>query len=959
MADQNSSGNGKPPMNSISSELARIGANEGRAGANYQNLSNQYNTDKAQLSGLYKIRNERHESGARFGDMMSGDMSGLIESMRVTKGRMNSMNNSVNSRSEVGASRYIDRQMSSATINGQVSNAMRSTSTQNAALGMSSTMSYDDLSTQKNDIYAQIRTNQAAMQQDVRGSYTGRGAFNPATGQKFDAMQSANSGYVQSIANINAAQRMQKAAGKDPESRAAFIGAAAGDASQIIRRAGLDSDFDKRGQNAEVSIGNGSGGNKSVKFGDVNKEMVHQAKELEKALKDLTENAGASAETLKKFRDKAEESADNMKKLKEAQGAGATDGPKFNGANVLNGVSGMFSSIGQAASQIFVGQRMQQTANTGGMANLANQQYDEYKKARGGDVASQLALGNWKNADDFGEEMYQGQKLTKGASLVSNVAGAAANGIQVVNTAKTAGLTLGTLSSGELMTSANGLVANTAGAAVDATDLNRQASTTAARIAGIQQSHEAAKAINAIPAEQMQGMRNMFTDMDTATQGAGSRAGALINEATGTPNLTKMIGARMSPQQFAQMSGQGIESMGSNFDSSQVFAAQNLERKGMGNASTNMQRMATLSQAGGNNPQASLGNVLEVAVAKGLDSSKSIGMMVDHTAAMASGGGAAAMGMDSTGASAAMLAASVNGDMKNKEAALAQAIGASAKTEQQTTDRSATWTGMVNTASLRKATGLSQVDATALQAVSASDLKAVQGDPKAIAKLYANQGINVSEGRAEQINNAAIREKQIQIIRRETTAFGGDAGALVDRSNAGTLSKADKLELGRYSNYGGRQGGAVEVEGQLRSLNAKVPSGGGKDYMADGGGDATKNAAFNLRTSGFAQMSEAAASASKAMEKFGGSLSVLTKLTEKYEKGGVSNEDEFSKSGGEMAKSLVPALNKFSAATSAYEAASHRILDSLKSNRVPYKPKEWDTVQNNSVMKKFGSKVKH
>lgn len=949
MADQNGSNN-KRGMNSFAddidqssvlTELERIGARASRKGIQRTTLEDRIKGEGKQLNSLL-------EEGRRTPEFTSSPFyqeqtTALRNSIRGIRKKMNTMDNTARERAESEASTYISREFSQTSINGQVSGLQKEAATQNRAFSMSG-MSYDQLSAAREDIYSQIRVRERQAQSEVKGMFSGRGQVDPEKSAALGVMMSGTQEHFRQIAQINAAQVLQRANGNDPSSRLKSLAETGNSANEMLNAASVAQEVRSGGVNISKD-----GAMTTIKNGDINSELMVQAKALSEALKGLADGAGKTDEELAKLRAAADESADNFKKLQEAQKAG---GGGFNGVNTANFMASGLNALGGAAQQIMVGQRMQEVSNIGGFANLANQQYDMYKKARGGDVASQLALSQFGEADDFGMEMKRATNIAQTAYVGSGIAQTAAGGLQAANAVKNTGLTLGLTGSQEFMSGATTAVQGVATTATVGADMARGTSANAARLAGIQASMQARMAINAIPAEQMQGLRNFYTDLDVSSQEMGAGANAFLKQATSKDTLEDMQSARMSPEQFAKLAQQGGAAMGTTFNQSSIFQARAMESAGFGNSATNIQRMATLAQAGGNNPQASMQGVMEAAFTKSLDSSKALSMMVENTAAMAAGTSAATMGIDTTAATATMLAAGVNGNMSNKEAAINQAMTAAQMTQQVTTNRSATFTGMLNTAAIQKATGISGVEAIAAQGLTIQDYKSVQNDPQKAMELYRSQGINIkSAADASKFTNQMLEEKQDQILRDRGLAINVDTSALSKRMRAtggdmSKLSDEDQLALGQMANLGGRKGGAGEMFREffgVSSTNSKEGVSKAEAASKGEGGDLKKEL-DTLRTSGFKQLSEAAATAAKEIDKAfgkdGSAVKFFSQLTEKYEKNGLQNEEDFSKAGGDFAKNLTTSFKKFNEATDEYSKASREMIKAagLISNRNPVVP---------------------
>ncbi len=956
MADQNQSN--KKGMNTFAddidrsstlSELERIGQRAQRKGFQRTQLEDRIKSEGKLLNSL--IDQGRTTPEFRDSPFYQEQTGSLRDSIKGLRTKMNSMDTTARTRAESEASTYIGRQFASTTINAQASGIQRESAIQNRAFSMSG-QSYDELSAKREDVLAEIRVRERNAQNEVKGMFEKRGTVNPEKSAALGVMMGGTREQIRELATINAAQTLQKANGSDPNAKIRNLAEMGGVANNILSAESIA----KEVAGGSVNISQG-GKTRSIANEDINKEVLNQARALANALKELSEGVGKTDDELSKLRATADESAENFKKLQDAQKAGAGGGG-INYSSIASAAAGGFNALGGAAQAIMVNQRMQQMSNVGGFANVANQQYDMYQKARGGDIASQLALGQTQDASMFGTEMYRATNTVTGLGVAAGAAQATAGGFQVAEGLKDkgAGFIGGSLAgtSGiatqQIINGGQNVLQGTSQMAIGVSDLARETSAGAAQLTGYQANMQARQAINAIGASQAQGLRNFYTDLDIAGQEMGGRASSFIQNSISGDNLSKMQQARLSPEQFAKLSAQGAQTMGSTFEGDQVFGARNLERGGFGSAQTNIARMAQLSQAGGNNPAASMQGVLEAAFSKSLDSSKALSMMVENTAAMAQNTSAAASGIDVTGATATMLAAGTNPNMANKEAAFSQAVTAAQLTQQITTDRSATFSGMVNTAAITQKTGVSGVEAIIAQGLTIQEYKAMQGaGPQKASEFYKNQGINISPEKADQFTNEMLRQKQVQVARDKMMALGvNDIPGIVNRLNEGKTTEKDEFNLAQAASLGGYKGGGSEIKRQILGITATNSQAGvdeASDAMGGGGPEDMKKQMDNLRTSGFQQLSQAAATASDNLQKFGGALKVFTDLQNKFEKDGMNNEKEFSGMSEKFAKDFITSTNTFQTSVGTFDKSVKILAEKLgvQSNGNPIRPDVLDT----------------
>ena len=443
---------------------------------------------------------------------------------------------------------------------------------------------------------------------------------------------------------------------------------------------------------------------------------------------------------------------------------------------------------------------------------------------------------------------------------------------------------------------------------------------------------DARRALLKVSAEQLQGFRDFGVGLGTAAQGMGKRGEAFLTQNMSEGNLQNMANARLSPEQMAQMSQHGVQQMGSQFQSSQIFAARGLERSGMGSMGENMQRMAMLAGAGSNNPQAGIGSVLEAAVSKGMDSSKAISMMVENTAAIVQANSAAtAAGINTTGTAATLLAGSIDPNQKNQEFAVQRAASAVEAAKTITTDTSVSYAGMVNTSRMSKTTGLGGVESIYASKLSTAEIRGLQQQtPEAAKEALLKMGVNVTgaKGGVQGFLQQALENQTQQMFTGAgSLALGTDKerAALSKKALAGKswndLTESEKGMVGKLGVNTGLTG--EEFFNTAAGIkNAQNSAAAGKEVeksMKGEGGSATLKTLDDLRTSGFKQLSEAALQATKNLGGATKALETLSHMSAAYEKfGAQGGEGKFSTaaadSAGTFGKSTIQfkdAVDKF------------------------------------------------
>jgi hypothetical protein len=719
------------------------------------------------------------------------------------------------------------------------------------------------------------------------------------------------------IAAVETEERRRKSLGEDPRSQETMRFGYQNKATKMveqeeIRKTGKFNITDPE-----------SGKQKSVELKDATQELTNLFKMLAEDTKKLST---ASIEEAKIIEEKNKKTTEAIKKTEQAleSNTGGTGGASR--SQWASAAAGGFGAVGSGVQQVMVNQRLQQMGNIAGFGNIENQKYDMYKAGRSGDVMSQMLLGGFGTAEKFGKELATGQGVANTAFLAGGVAQTAAGGFQMVEGAAQKN-PVSVVASGLLGNAGNATAETLSGAsniaqglsttAVTGFDIGRKISTSQAQIQGTQASMEAQRAMLAIPAAQMQGFRDYGVGISVAAQGMGSKGEAFLKEGMTPGNLQKMTNSRISPEQMAQMSQVGVQQMGSQFNQEQIFTARNLERSGMGSMGDNMQRMATLAQAGSNNPQAGLASVMEAALTKGLDSSKALNLVAENTASLVQASSARAMGFDTTAAAATVATAAIDKGDPNQEFAARRAMQVQDLVGGIGTDVGTNFAAMAATSRIAATTGLGGEESVIAQGFSDVDLKTMreEKDQSKVAEKLRMRGINVKGGDEAKKLIDTLTEDRLTT----TLGVGGTGMATGAAQYAGKFAKEvmkdpnsiDKLieaqKAGKYeskdqeaylqsaSKAAGLKGVGVDeyLRGAAGIITKNDPNAikSTKTALEGEGGSKELQSLDKLRTSGFAQLSDAALQATKSFEKLGGALKVLTALNEKME--------DVSKKGGE------------------------------------------------------------
>lgn len=453
--------------------------------------------------------------------------------------------------------------------------------------------------------YTHLYTRSAQIHQELeslRGRATGaagdlftKRGLNPAAQSELQRVDRELQDKLKELAPINVAMRTQRQAGLDPQSRMERLFAKRQEAGGIIDAASRAEDV-RGGRLGSLSM-------EQLKELEINK-----SKKLAEAFRELEDAAKRGATNLDDLQKKAEKTANNLEKTQEAIAGGGGRGR--NDISYLSLAHAGFQAGAAAVQQITVNQRLDEVQNIAGFAGIENQKYQMYKSAAGGDVMSQLMLSQFAGAGQFGREVGFGAKL---GVLGQQVAGYAQLGMGVAQLANPV-QDIATTGEAGINNSIQGIATSTVADA----DVNRRVSESQAKIAAISAQMEARRQLLAVSGEQLQGFRDYTVGLGTAAIGMGAGGAGFLNRTITGANMGAMVNARISPEQFASMSQFGVQNLGSTFNERQIFAARNLERAGLGTMQENMQRMATLAQAGANNPQTGLSDVMAAAFTKGL-----------------------------------------------------------------------------------------------------------------------------------------------------------------------------------------------------------------------------------------------------------------------------------------------------------------------------------------------------
>jgi len=924
---------------SVLTELERIGQRINRPTIRSTNLNNKLRSEG-------KLLNQLIDDGKKYpiikeGPVYNEQVSALRQSISTNRGRMNALRDSNEVRAESEASSIISRQFEQSTINSEITAAQKGSSIQNRALSMAN-IPYDELDTRKLNIMSAVRSSERDTLSKTKGLFsTPNGLPDVEKSSEINVALTGKKEKIDELAAISAAQQFQKINGQDPASQRRKIIEAGRQANQVLSSYGIGNDI--KGANGGVAISEG-GISRSVSQNEINSEMINQAKKLSDALKKLTDGVEQTEEQLAELK----ETSENFNKLQSADKLIPSGQEKTqNTVSTLNNISQGFGILGQTGQSLMIDQRMGQLNNTAGFANLANERYNTYRQARAGDVASQHSLLDEQNASKFSTEMVKATNLTNLAYGVGSAAQTAAGGIKLATTLNPIENTTSTAQVNAIRQDAVlQTVSGVAGMAIRANDYDKNITASQNQIAAQSMGIEARKALRYVSSSQAQGLRDYSVGLGEVGMNMGNKSSSFIEEAGSDAMLEKFISAGMSPEQFVNSSKAGIAGMGNAFASSSVISSRNLERGGFGSTEKNLQRMSSLAQAGSNNPEASLASVLESAVASGLNSSTALDMVVKNTAETVSAVSQAS-GIDTISAKASLIAGTVDQDLaaKNDIFAAQRATSVQQKLSDIANDTSVSYSGMLNTANISQKTGLSTKDSAFAGQLDIATLKqlASEKDENKIDEALLGMGVDYKKG-----NKGSAKDFVNTLIPLKTTSTIVGAGGLeLDNTGGKTsASLADKLQSGEEITSRSEK----QLAGQL-GVNQGITGGEfirgvGAFNKADIGGDDIKKTmkgdipnspqtvSDDLRVSGFKQMSEAAATASKELGGFTKAISTFVALQKTFEKDGKQNESSYSGMSEKMASTFNASTEMFREGAGDFKAAVEKFekLQGLKSD---------------------------
>jgi len=847
---------------------------------------------------------------------------------------------------------HINKGFASSTINGQVEARLSSHEIQRAVRQQAGSMSPQEVYHEMHTSKQQLSGYEKELQGIVKNKLIGQNdAVDSESVKRMNEIYGKRDELINRRATLTGIGKFHKEQGRDPMSQTMDI-------------------LQTQKQAESVMSKGGAGQSEAKEFLDILKKLNEVVDSTSQEFKDLS----GSLDTAKA-------------KLREASSEGnqKTWGVKSDTWKKALLVGEMVEKVGDATVTMGVAHRIQDRQNIAGMAGLANSKYENYVAARHGNIAAQLASKNWGASEEFGSEVkgaqMAGETLQTTGKVVKNVAKTAlavgARAALAATLAEAAVLTaplaatgvgavvplaLGAGSAVAAYSAVNTAVDAVADTAVDASSQIRGLKTAPAYINAVASNQAAFQAINAIPAQQMQGLRDFYVGSGNAAMGMGSKSSAFLNEITGETTdqqlmqrrhgdvvdktlLEKMADASISPEEMAQMAELGNQTVGSQFNTNQVFAGRKYEKASLGSKEINLQRMGQLAEAGSNNPQAGLESVMASAMTKGLDGSKALGMMVSNTAALVESGVGARFGLDTAAVTAAALASYAHDDPnENKEFALKQAKTAEDVARSAETNVSTTYSGMINTSRLGDRLGLGTGQQMIAGQIESATWKALSNDADAVNKLQdLGQGrVNLTgpnKGKERTLEEAQAFAKTMLDINMDkriesegvgNALFGGVSPELRKKLKAGTLTRDD--------------GAMYDEMTQLANFNKLSPEVWMKSVIS-GNQDPTDKTALNtklnpktgapltpqeqtdaLKNSGKQQEAQSASAAAELLKTVGGAMKQFLTMTKDAATGGVEKETEAQTMAGKAADNFKLGAEKFGPAVDKLDTVLNNII---------------------------------
>jgi exonuclease VII small subunit len=448
--------------------------------------------------------------------------------------------------------------------------------------------------------------------------------------ERLAELEGLRSQYVNTIreaATAEAALKMQRRLGRDPQSRYS-------QASRMAER------VDKELMRLEVS--------EEIKSGHITKEsaqeesvrLMKQFAQQMKELNSITDKSGPAFEemldNIEKTTEALEKNRESLKQLSSTTNSGITWARGFQlTGQVLHQSAGL-------VNEILIGHPARRLAAETQAANFINQLFETREAALSGNMAALDLLSSDAIARGIREGAINA-RTAKTAAAINVGAGVitTAGGAVAAYSGAGAGASVPLIANGVSLT------------ATSVSNLARGVSSLEEANAEYARQMENARAMLHIGSVMRQKAYDFSTSMFLGTQGGGNLFDIFMG-AGGQENIEALARMGIAPSELGSRLYTGLNQVSSTFGISNLMQAGAMQRAGIGTINDTLRRQAALSVAGGN-PESSLATVLEVAFTNSLEKAKTLNQLVDLTAQSAANTAGAAVGIDVSGTAASTL----------------------------------------------------------------------------------------------------------------------------------------------------------------------------------------------------------------------------------------------------------------------------------------------------------------
>lgn len=725
-------------------ELGRIGESYDNQPAAYRALRLRARNAHVGINALDSLPEDMLNANPK----LKGIRSKLVNTIEGVEPRIRNMNAARNERLNQQAVNAIGRSYAEGSINSQVSQMVNGQSVQAAGFGMTG-QSWSDLEDQRSSILGRM----AALRQSstlAAGNYIGGHGVNASAANILQGNAGSMRDLTSQLAPIVAAMSQLKSQGLDPTGRQRNLMSWEGRANDLLDNNRLAN---------EMASGKGLG---SLSGSELKKKEAEAAERLIKALDELRNSAGKSAETIEDLNKNAEEARQEFEDMSKAVGMGGGNRGSATAQTVFSTIGQIANLVGNTVQTMAISQPQQVMQNGTGYAGLENYKYDTYRSAVDGNMTARLNMGGWANAKEFGESLATRQGIVGGLRVVGGAAGTVAGGLQTFDAVKGLG---GSVMGNQAQNVASGVLATGEGIATTAIagkDLVQKISTSATEIQTNHLGLQNSEALNHVLGSQLQGFRDQMMNGYRAGMGMGDRGSDFLDTVTNEGYMTRMHNVGMGIGEFGNLSQMGVQNMGSTFDANTAVRAKHLSNLGYGSAQENIGRMSGFAAAGMQNPTQSLERALEHAVGAGLSNSKTLNIIADNTGQMAETNNKSGGMFDVSEAINRLVLGNVDKSKANQEFATQRAFETFRSDQDTRMNVSASLAGQIGIARLQTSLGLDWNSAMSLQ----------QTDDARIAtwEAQAKQGGDLSSMMLD-MQNAGINTNGSKMLNNDPAGF--------------------------------------------------------------------------------------------------------------------------------------------------------------------------------------------